>query len=67
MKAKKIIYNDVEGNFFSPRVILGKVISEDEIFINFLTGKGKSYRINKNHIISIEQTDVEFVLEKEAT
>jgi len=65
MKCKKITYNDFEGNR-SPRVLLGRVLSEDDQFINFLTGKGKTYRINKNWVLSIEDSDADFILQGDA-
>lgn len=65
MKAIKIVYNDIEGNLISPKCLFGKIISEDEHFLNFLTGHGKSYRINKKLILTIEESSREFILNEE--
>lgn len=49
----KLVYQD--GNY--TKVLYGKIISEDEIFINFETKDGGKVRINKKHIISIKEED----------
>lgn len=56
---KKILYNTLGSQ--SSRVLLGLIESESEHFIIFKTGSGKQYTINKNSIVSIEDTDQEFI------
>lgn len=66
MKCKKFTFYDLEGqNFISPKIIFGKLLSEDDNFISFLSGRGRSYKINKNHIISVEDSDKEFELQED--
>ena len=62
-KCKKIMFRDIETSI-QPRVIFAKILSEDEQFISFLSGRGISYRVNKLHIICIEDTDREFQLQE---
>lgn len=40
-------------------VLLGVISQEDELFINFITGS-TNYKINKNFIFSIEDTNIPF-------
>lgn len=64
MKAKKLVYRSEESFFSTPRVLYGKIVAEDEEFISFFTGAGKSYRIARYCIISIEDTEKEFKLQE---
>lgn len=65
MKCKRIIYQDVENITSPPRIVYGKLLSEDDHFISFLTGRGRSYRIAKNHVLAVEDSEREFILEGE--
>jgi len=62
MKCIKIVYRSEENFYASPKVLLGKLISEDENFVSILTGKGKSYRIRRDCILSLEDTSEDFIL-----
>lgn len=64
MKAQKIVWRDIEDNAIHPRVVYAKILNEDDDFICFLSGKGRTYRVNKMHIISIEESDREFMLQE---
>lgn len=55
MKCKKVTY----GNTADPHIIYGVIVKEIEGFIVFKTAK-KEYKISKNAIISIEDSDREF-------
>jgi hypothetical protein len=60
MKAKKITFECFKFPN-QPKIILAKIISEDIDFLEFISGKGKIYRIKKNLIQSIEDTNQEFI------
>ena len=53
---KKLIY----GNSDSPDILLGLIITEDDLFITFLTAHN-TRRISKKAIISIEDTEEVFI------
>ena len=53
---KKLVYGDKEN----PRVLYGLILSENETFLDFKTGKGK-HTIRKDMILSISDTNHEFV------
>lgn len=55
----KLIFKNSEFDK-SPCILFGIKESEDSIFLNFRTAK-KLYCINKNIIISLEQTNMPFV------
>lgn len=55
---KKIRFKS--GEIGDVSILLGKVIQEDNSEIEVLTGRGRSYRIMKRFLISIEDTDREF-------
>ena len=42
-----------------PTILLGLILSEDDFFIVFRTAN-KKHHINKNEILSIEDTNIEF-------
>lgn len=56
---KKIRFQSGNNNTIS--ILLGKVTYEDSSEIQVLTGSGKTYRIMKQVLVSIEDTDREFV------
>lgn len=45
----KLVYRDGEVT----KVLWGKILSEDNLFISFLTQDGNTFRINKQMVISI--------------
>lgn len=63
MKCKKIIYYDLESNAFSPKILFGRLLEEDQFFIKFETGRGKTYTIHKKNIISIVDSNKTFISE----
>lgn len=56
---KKLSYRNSHEADIKPTIILGIVVSEDEHFLDFRTAK-RMYRINKQLVISLEDTDVVF-------
>jgi hypothetical protein len=58
---KKIRFKSGESEEVS--VILGKIIYEDSNEVQLLTGRGRTFRIMKHYLISIEDTDREFIEE----
>jgi len=52
MGKTKLVYKDNEIT----KVLWGRIISEDDLFISFLTEDGNSFRINKHNIISIKDS-----------
>lgn len=50
MVKTKLVYRD--GNV--TKILWGRITSEDDLFISFLTEDGNTFRINKNNVISIK-------------
>lgn len=60
MKCKKLIYkgtNDLDEEV--PFCLIGIIVNEDQQFITFKTAR-KEYRISKNVVNRIEDTDIDF-------
>ncbi len=51
MGKTKLVYID-NG---TTKLLFGKIESEDNFFIKFITEDGKVFRINKNYIVSIKE------------
>jgi|SaaInlStandDraft_4_1057021.scaffolds.fasta_scaffold438628_1 hypothetical protein len=58
MKCKKVKFAD-GGD--TPSLIYGIIEYEDNVEITVRTGSGKKYRIRKEHIFSIVDTNKEFI------
>jgi hypothetical protein len=56
---KKVRFQSGEQEHIS--IILGMIIHEDAFEIQVLTGSGKTYRIMKSVLVSIEDTTREFI------
>lgn len=59
---KRLVYTDDLGR---PSRLLGKVISQKDGFIEFLTGAGKTYLISIKSMISLTPTDKKFVMQQD--
>ena len=59
-KCKRLVYKNTSREYDpSPCILMGVILSEDDGFIKFQTGR-KQYTISKSVIISIEDTDIDF-------
>ena len=47
----KLVYKDDR----TTKILWGKIIEEDSVFIHFLTSNGNKFRVNKHNIITIKQ------------
>lgn len=63
---KKIIYREIDAQGEKIRVLLGQVLEESQTFVKFRTGKGREYLINKDVIMSLQDTGTEFIEEAAA-